>query len=153
MLREKEMKMQDLQTTQCDSPLDLIVDWSKDLPSWQQDALRRIIEAGDVSAADIDELVELCLASNGVEESELTPKAILAGQLPKRGSQSVVVTLVSISDVENANALDSKQQLTFGESGLTVVFGKMAQAKADTDAFFVARADLAARVPRFFQTC
>lgn len=122
--------MQDLQTTRAQTPLEIIVQWSTSLPNWQQDALRRIIELGDVNGDDIDELVALSLSENSVKETELVAKPIEEGYLPRGGTQAQTVTLSSISDVENANALDSKQQLTFGGNGLTVVFGNNGSGKS-----------------------
>ncbi|MCR6624774.1 MAG: hypothetical protein NVV67_00465 [Pseudoxanthomonas sp.] len=40
--------------------LETILDWSKDRPLWQRDALRRIIANGRLTDADIGELVDLC---------------------------------------------------------------------------------------------
>lgn len=37
--------------------LETILDWSKDRPLWQRDALRRIIANGRLTDADIGELV------------------------------------------------------------------------------------------------
>ena len=39
--------------------LETILDWSKDRPLWQRDALRRIIANGRLTDADIGELVDL----------------------------------------------------------------------------------------------
>ncbi|WP_145364476.1 hypothetical protein [Stratiformator vulcanicus] len=53
-----------------------ILDWSNDLPGWQRDALRRIIENGTLCDADIEELTTACRASNGLAEEngpELRP--------------------------------------------------------------------------------
>ena len=44
-----------------------IVDWCRDLPVWQQDALRRIVEKCDLTPADMGELATLCMHSHGID--------------------------------------------------------------------------------------
>ena len=119
------------ETAQSTTPLGKIVAWSKNLPEWQQDALRRIIESGDVDGDEIQELVQLCLVENKIDvEGDWVAKPIADGAIPTSSGNSHAVSLASISDVENANALDSKQQLTFGAQGLTVVFGNNGSGKS-----------------------
>ena len=43
-----------------------ILDWCADLPGWQQDALRRIVETGAITDEDIVELTALCKEAAGV---------------------------------------------------------------------------------------
>jgi len=120
-----------IEKAQITTPLGKIVAWSKELPGWQQDALRRIIESGDVNGEDIQELVQLCLIENKIEvDEELVAKPLSDGSIPASAGDCHAVSLASISDVENANALDSKQQLTFGKDGLTVVFGNNGSGKS-----------------------
>lgn len=45
--------------------LETILDWSKDRPLWQRDALRRIIANGRLTDADVGELVDLCKQGKG----------------------------------------------------------------------------------------
>jgi len=101
-----------------------IVDWSKGLPEWQRDALRRIIEQASLSASDIDELTAACRAAHGLSEESVPELDPIAGEhLPTGAGASHKVTLCSVSDAENVNAIDSKQSLQFAPTGLTVIFG------------------------------
>ena len=94
------------------SPLQKIVAWSKGLPKWQQDALRRIIESGDVDSDDVEELVQLCLLENDIEvDGGWVPKPIADGSIPVKSEDSQAVSIASISDAENANALDRLSQV------------------------------------------
>ncbi len=45
-----------------------ILEWSKDRPGWQRDALRRLLTAGGVLPTDIQELTELCKSAHGLGE-------------------------------------------------------------------------------------
>ena len=101
-----------------------ILEWSGDLPGWHQDALRRIVENGTLSREDIDELTALCRHSNGLTE-KFVPKfqPLRAEHIPAGPGAGHAVTLCSISNIENVNALDRSQELTFSPKGLTIVFG------------------------------
>jgi energy-coupling factor transporter ATP-binding protein EcfA2 len=118
------MEMQDTTTAVKKSPLITLAEWSVNLPLWQQDALRRIVESGSISTTDVDELSSLCLKENGIEvESDLAAVPFNSSHIPAGSAAGERVAIKSIAEVENANALDSQQELTFGETGLTVVFG------------------------------
>lgn len=101
--------------------LDEILNWSKTRPNWQRDALRRLVEKGELSEDDIAELTEICKAAHGLTEGKdgipLDPK-----HLPNRSGGQGAVSLESIFHHEGVNALAKDQTLTFGPH-LTVVYG------------------------------
>lgn len=47
-----------------------ILDWSKDHPHWQRDALRRLVLGGDLQDADFDALTGICKSAHGLEEKQ-----------------------------------------------------------------------------------
>jgi len=101
-----------------------IVAWCGELPGWQQDALRRILEHGDITLADIGELVALCKHANGLEVEDVPECRPLSGDHTPKGLPAInAVALCSIAETENVNALDHTQDLKFAEKGLTIVFG------------------------------
>lgn len=101
-----------------------ILHWSTDLPAWQRDALRRIVETGEITSTDIDELVSLCRHGKGLEEEQVPDlRPLKAEHVPAGVATRQKVTLCAIAEPENVNALDKKQELTFAPTGLTVVFG------------------------------
>lgn len=101
-----------------------IVDWCGGLPGWQQDALRRIVENRDLTADDIGELTSLCKHANGLEVESVPELCPLKREhVPKGSSTGKAITLCSIAEPENVNALDHMQELKFAVKGLTVVFG------------------------------
>ena len=101
-----------------------IVDWCRELPVWQQDALRRIVENCDLTPQDIGELAALCMHSHGIDVENVPESRPLDHELiPKGASTGRAVTLYSIAEPENVNAIDPSQELRFGDQGLTVIFG------------------------------
>lgn len=106
--------------------LDDILNWSLDRPLWQRDALRRIITKGDLTAADVEELLSLCLAAhNAVDNSadQAHAELLTAVDIPSTTSNRNSVRLMALRDLRNVNALGTDQKLEFGAEGLTLVFG------------------------------
>ena len=101
-----------------------IVAWCGELPGWQQDALRRIVECRELTAEDIGELVALCKHAHGLEVEDVPPiRRLRPEHVPKGTTTGQAVTLCSVAEPENVNALDRTQELKFAATGLTVVFG------------------------------
>src|SRR5688572_23136297 len=85
-----------------------IVAWCGGLPGWQQDALRRIVENCDLRTDDIEELTALCKDAHGLEVKELPElRPLKQEHVPKGLPSGQAVTLCSIAEPENVNALDS----------------------------------------------
>ena len=75
--------------------LDDILEWSKDRPGWQRDALRRLVQNGDLTEDDIRSLSEICKNAHGLAElQEVAPLA--KGHIADKGPGSAQVTLLSI---------------------------------------------------------
>lgn len=103
---------------------DDILTWSKELPLWQRDALRRIVENGKLSDDDLDELTNACRDAHRLVNEETTElQPITADHLPGGHRGNSRVTLRSISEAKYVNAIDHKQTLPFADTGLTIVFG------------------------------
>lgn len=101
-----------------------IVGWCEELPGWQQDALRRIVESSDLTAKDIGELVALCKHAHGLAVEDVPAlRPLTPEHVPKGTTSGKAVTLCSVAEPENVNALDRTQELKFAATGLTVVFG------------------------------
>jgi hypothetical protein len=101
--------------------LDEILSWSRDRPVWQRDALRRLVEKGDLTEDDISDLTEICKGQFGLAEPQ-TGDPLDAHDLPNKDAARGVVSLDSIFHHEGVNALANDQTLRFG-SRLTVVYG------------------------------
>jgi energy-coupling factor transporter ATP-binding protein EcfA2 len=93
-----------------------ILKWSTDLPAWQRDALRRLCSQTKLEAADITALVSICKA---VEQGA----PLDATHLRDPAASHAVVTLGALYGLSNVNALAPGERLSFGKTGLTVIYG------------------------------
>jgi ABC-type lipoprotein export system ATPase subunit len=106
-----------------------LVEWARSkLPAWQQDALRRLIERGELTHPDIAELADMALGQHrdgqmGRKVPSLPDEAnLVAKSIPS-------VVLRGIREIEHVNALGSGP-IVFESSGLTVVYGENASGKS-----------------------
>jgi energy-coupling factor transporter ATP-binding protein EcfA2 len=104
-----------------------IVVWSQDRPPWQRDALRRLLQGGELSEADVATLTDICKSSQGLAaQPEVNPLA--AEHVPALASGMAAVSLTSILHHRGVNALAEDQTLNFGPK-LTLVYGDNAAGK------------------------
>jgi energy-coupling factor transporter ATP-binding protein EcfA2 len=101
--------------------LQAILEWSKDRPLWQRDALRRLILNGDLSEGDIAELTSICKATQGLIEQQKS-LTLSSEHIPEHTTNSEPVSLVSIFHHRGVNALAENQTLKLAPK-LTVVYG------------------------------
>jgi energy-coupling factor transporter ATP-binding protein EcfA2 len=119
-----------------------ILSWAESQPSWQREALRRLVERGSLRDEDIAELIELC------KQPHESPPTASALALPACPTGSVAapmplhlpavpapalagaVTLGGIDRIHNVNALAPDCSVDFGERGLTIVYGENGSGKS-----------------------
>ena len=105
-----------------------ILNWSKDRPAWQRDALRRLVLKGELDNDDIGALTEIAKNAHGLaEEQEVIPLG--KQHLPTNGKETGRVDLRSTYHNRGVNALAQDQILELGP-GLTVVYGDNAAGKS-----------------------
>lgn len=110
-----------------------ILSWSKSCPTWQRDALRRLIQNGTLSTNDFSELTLICQSKHGLSLPETPAPAnqpLAEEHLPPDFQSNQAVALTAVEAVQHVNALTSKQPLAFGSTGLTVVYGDNASGKS-----------------------
>lgn len=101
--------------------LEEILSWSKDRPAWQRNALRRLVEKGELAEDDILDLTEICKSIYGlVDPRECEPLDVR--HLPETDAAHGAVALDSIFHYRGVNALAEDQTLKFGPQ-LTIVYG------------------------------
>ena len=105
-----------------------IIEWSKAQSDWQRDALRRVFVTGDISPADIDDLVDLCKAAHGLSGPR-APAALSDEHIAVKTSTKGPVSLISVTHHRGVNALAPEQTVAFGPQ-LTIVFGQNAAGKS-----------------------
>lgn len=101
-----------------------ILEWSLNKPTWQRDALRRIVLHGSLTTQDIEQLVALSLNEGGVAEP------FSAAHIVPHSSHNDPIALLSLSEATGINALVGKQSLTFEPNGLTVIYGDNGSGKS-----------------------
>jgi hypothetical protein len=112
------------------SAFEMILEWSPARPTWQQDALRRIVAKGRLNSDDIAQLTALCLKCKGKAGIELDPVPLTGSDRYIRTTAGGTITLLSISDVRNANRLACGQTLNFAPAGMTIVYGDNGSGKS-----------------------
>ena len=105
-----------------------ILEWSLNRPTWQRDALRRLIANGELNDMDIIELANLCKSRHGLAERE-NAAPLNTEHLPQPRVGSDLVSLESLTHHCGVNALAHDQTIEFGPS-LTVVYGANAAGKS-----------------------
>jgi len=104
-----------------------ILEWSKDRPAWQRDALRRLVLNGELSDDDIQALAYICKSAHGLaEQQDIAP--LTKDHVPGKVAGSAPVSLTSIFHHRGVNALAEGQTLKFAPN-LTVVYGDNAAGK------------------------
>lgn len=93
-----------------------ILKWSADLPAWQRDALRRLCSQTKLGVTDITALVSICKATEQGVPLDAT-------HIRDPAASHAVVTLDALYGLSNVNALAPGERLSFGKSGLTVIYG------------------------------
>ncbi len=104
------------------NPTEEIEDWFRERDEWLQDAARRLVQYGEVTDADINELVMLCKAEAGLIDIDIKPKGIPLGSLNVRQDETYL-RLNSISNIKGINALAPRKPLEFGSKPLTIIYG------------------------------
>lgn len=108
-----------------------ILDWSKGLEPWQQDAIARLYLERELHAEDKDHVYALLKCSMGIPDPEkrvpttIDNADVAAAQVPNR-----LVQLISIKNLERVNAIAEKQVLPIGPHGLTVIYGQNGAGKS-----------------------
>ncbi|MBV7518931.1 AAA family ATPase [Ensifer sp. ENS12] len=96
--------------------LDDILKWSQGIPDWQRDALRRLCVQAKLEPADLTSLVAICKGGDQGLPLDAT-------HIRDPAASHAVVTLGALHNLSNVNALAPGERLSFGKTGLTVIYG------------------------------
>lgn len=102
-----------------------IATWAATRPAWQQAALHKL---GTGQAFDQTEIEAIAAQLKAGTQPKATP--LKATDVPGARAAGATISLRSIRDVTNVNALLDAQVLTFGMRGLTVVYGDNGSGKS-----------------------
>ena len=93
-----------------------ILAWSADCPAWQRAALRRLCTQETLDTADTDALLAIC---KGVAQGV----PLSTADIRDPAASTAIVSLGALHGLTDVNALAVGERLTFGKSGLTVIYG------------------------------
>src|ERR1041385_2905743 len=102
-----------------------IVAWSKERPAWQREIMRRVAAGPVLTDADYVWLIEVI-----TEETPIPEPSFGLEQLPQVQASASSVRLLEIRAADHVNALESKEPLTFGAQGITIVYGDNGSGKS-----------------------
>lgn len=111
-------------------PIDDIVEWSKKLSSWKQDALRRLAISNELTEADISELLAQVKAAAGFQLPAEPPKPVPFTKSHFGGGSHEPIILKAIVNVKNVNRLVPQASLGFCPKALTIVYGRNGSGKS-----------------------
>ncbi|PZP14412.1 MAG: hypothetical protein DI607_08075, partial [Sphingomonas hengshuiensis] len=111
-------------------PIDDVLEWSKKLSSWKQDALRRLAISNELTATDVGELLAQVKSAAGFKLPAAPPKAVPFTKAHFGGGKHQPVILKGIANVENVNRLVPRASLTFCPKALTIVYGRNGSGKS-----------------------
>jgi len=111
-------------------PIDDIEAWSKNLPPWRQDCLRRLAVGGELTNTELDEVLALVKHAAGFTLEVEAPTPVAFTKAHFGGGKHKPIVLKGIANVENVNRLVPKAALTFCPKALTIVYGRNGSGKS-----------------------
>lgn len=103
---------------------DRVLQWLSQQPPWQQDLARRLAGQAALEGADYDECLRLVKSAHGlaVDAPVPPPQPLQRGDLI-RGGPEQAAQLLSLGNMRGVGLVVEDARLTFGERGLTIVYG------------------------------
>lgn len=106
------------------SVLQEVLSWTKSLPAWQSDCVRRLLTQETLTSQDVDDVLALLKAAHGIPDPEgRTPAPLSEDQIPAPLKHATHIELLAIKNLVNVNAIAPEHTLTFASQGLTVIYG------------------------------
>jgi hypothetical protein len=101
-----------------------LLEWSRDLPEWQRDALRRIATSETLRAEDHAAISARLKHAHGIAVNGDTACVPLAeAQLAGEAGGGEAAVLCGIGPVQHVDRLADDQELRFGVNGITLIYG------------------------------
>jgi len=102
-----------------------LAEWVATRPDWQKEAVATFCRNETLSQEDVSGIADRLIAGTYPRSQGITAKDV-----PGRSLTGEPVRLLAVGDVSGVNALLPGQRLTFGDSGLTIVYGDNASGKS-----------------------
>ncbi len=112
--------------------LNKILKWTKDLPKWQSDAVRRLLQQkGSLSKNDYDELYILLKAEHELLKSgRLKPEPLDDSNISVIIQPGLNIILEEVGKLTHVNRIASDQELKFSEKGMSIIYGDNGSGKS-----------------------
>jgi hypothetical protein len=95
-----------------------IVEWARTRAAWQKTALRRLAAGEQIAEADFVAIADALCAGDQQPDDELKPEHI-----SNSSAEAASIALLNVAELIGVNALVPGEKLSFGATGLTVVYG------------------------------
>jgi hypothetical protein len=113
------------------SILQEILGWTQGLPTWQSDAVARLLAKQTLSVDDLDDLFALLKVAHGIPDpKDRKSKPLTADQIPVPVNVATHVELCAMKNMRNVNAIAENQHLPFSVAGMTVIYGDNGSGKS-----------------------
>ncbi|EPY4142318.1 ATP-binding protein (plasmid) [Klebsiella pneumoniae] len=108
-----------------------ILTWTQGLPTWQSDAVSRLLAKQTLTPQDYEDLYALLKLAHGIPDPQnRQPKPLTADQIPAQVEANTHIELRAIKNLRNVNAIAENQQLAVGPVGMTVIYGDNGSGKS-----------------------
>ena len=108
-----------------------ILNWAQTLPDWQSDAVARLLGKQTLTAEDHEDLYSLLKVAHGIPDTNCRkPNPLTSDQIPAPVKFSTHVELLAMKNMRNVNAIAENQNLPFGSTGMTVIYGDNGSGKS-----------------------
>ncbi|MHB1667239.1 AAA family ATPase [Thiomonas sp.] len=113
------------------SILQEILAWTQGLPTWQSDAVARLLAKQTLTADDLDDLFALLKMAHGIPDpKDRKPKPLTADQIPVPVKVTTHVELRAMKNMRHVNAIAENQHLPFSAAGMTIIYGDNGSGKS-----------------------
>ncbi len=106
--------------------------WATGRPDWQQDALRRLAQNGELTEDDLSELrLQIETQAGLTDDDAVEPVPLAADHLSEAASNAPKTVLASLGPIRNVDRLASDQPpIRFAVNGITLIYGPNASGKS-----------------------
>lgn len=115
------------------SAIEKIIEWADELPTWESDAIRRILTQSDFSDKDTQDVMnflkkefDLLETSKGIP----VPRRIKSGDISGVPQSRINISLKLIKCISGVNAIPNGSELPFSCNGLNIIYGDNASGKS-----------------------